>query len=116
MSLREGKEGIDIAETEYAWQLYTASSRNGATMRPDRMLVEAGAPDAPVEARGRDGRPRFTSPSLLRLARWTISGPDAGGLLLRRHQDRPDFIPGKALDGVSVSEAQENHAPEQKAA
>lgn len=115
MTLREGKDGIDIAEAEFAGQRFTASSRNGVSMKLARRLVEAGAPDAPVEARGRDGRMRFTSPSLHCLAGWTISEPDAGALYLRRYRDRPEFLGGEAQDGVSGAEAPE-HAPTEEAA
>lgn len=115
MTLHEGKDGLDIAEAEFASQRYTASSRNGVTRKLARALVEAGAPDCPVEARGTNGRLRYTAKSLHAFARWTITEPDAGRLQLQRYHERPDFLCGKTQDGASDG-GQREHAPAQKAA
>ena len=60
-----------------------------------RKLVAAGAPDAPCEARGGDGRLRICGPSLHRLAKLTVS-EERGYLRLRKWVDRSS---GDALDG-----------------
>jgi hypothetical protein len=93
-------EQRDLAEADYGGQHYRAVSRNGASMKLARMLVEAGAPDVPVEARGPDGHLRFTSPSLHRLARLTVHESDQDGPALIR---RGEF---------SEDEGRLDHAPE----
>lgn len=101
MILSEGKEGADICGAFFHGREFAATSRNGATMRLARQLVEAGAPDGPVEARGADGRLRFTSPSLHGLARWTIEEGDRG---IRQRRWKPSPMGGEApQDGVSGS-------------
>lgn len=103
MILAEGKGGLDNAVASFGGRTFTATSRTGATLKLARALVEAGAPDSPVEARGTDGRLRFTAPSLHRLARWTISDRDRGGLYLERYRNPAEFVRGQAQDGVSGS-------------
>lgn len=98
MTVREGRNGIDIAEADHAGENYTATSRNGATMKLARVLVEAGATDEPIEAWGSDGRLRFTSPSLHALARATIEEGERG-IRLRRWRGA-DMGGEAAQDGV----------------
>lgn len=100
MVIREGRDGLDIAEADHAGERFTASSRNGATLKLARALVAAGAPDEDVSVYGAEGKLRFTAPSLHGLAAWTIKERDAGGLRLERHQNRPDFLPGEAQHGA----------------
>lgn len=78
MVLAEGRAGLDNAVATFGGQTFTATSRNGATMKLARMLVEAGAPDEPVAVYGTEGNLRFTAPSLHGLAAWTIEESDRG--------------------------------------
>lgn len=99
--IREGRDGMDIAEADYADQRFTASSRNGATMKLARALVEAGAPNEDVSVYGADGRLRFTAPSLHGLARWTIEEGDRG---IRQRRWKPSPMGGEApQDGAEGS-------------
>lgn len=101
MTLREGRDGLDVAEAVHAGETFTATSRNGATMKLARALLEAGAPDGPIEARGTDGKLRFTSPSLHRLGRWTIEESDRG---IRQRRWKPSPMGGEAVqDGADGS-------------
>ncbi len=69
-------DGADTAEANYAGQHFQAVSRNGVTMALARQLVAAGVPDGPWQARGIDGRERFTGRSLHRLAGLTVHDGD----------------------------------------
>lgn len=51
----------------------TTSSRSCAARRLARMMVTAGEPDGTIEARGADGRLRYTVRSLVEFARWTLT-------------------------------------------
>ncbi|MCU4161275.1 hypothetical protein AiwAL_14375 [Acidiphilium sp. AL] len=110
MTIGEGNPGMDIAEAMFAGQSYTATSRNGATMKLARMLVADGCPDQPVEARGRDDGLRFTVPSLHRLARLTISEPDRGGIRAIPFRS-PDFVMRGAPDGSEASPGGAEYRP-----
>lgn len=101
MVIREGCDGMDIAEADHAGERFTATSRNGATMKLARALVGAGAPDEDVSVYGADGRLRFTAPSLHRLARWTIEEGDRG---IRQRRWKPSPMGGDAAqDGAEGS-------------
>ena len=105
MTIREGKDGMDVAEATFAAQSYTATSRNGATMKLARMLVADGCPDQPVEARFGDGRLRFTAPSLHRLVTLTIEEGDRG---IRYRRWKPSPMGG---DGGRTARTVRNKSP-----
>ena len=98
--------GADTAEANYAGQHFQAVSRNGVTMALARQLVAAGMPDVPWQARGIDGRVRFTVRSLHRLAGLTVHDGDR----LRICQWMPrEAVPverrGDVLDGFQAPAA-----------
>lgn len=76
MTTSSRSDGTDIAQTTHNGATLTATSRNGAAFKLARLLVDAGAPDEPVEARMLDGRLAWTSPSLHRMAKSTVSEGD----------------------------------------
>ena len=65
--------GRDHACAEYEGVGFEASSGSGACMAVAREMIFAQVPDQPWEAVGLDGRPRLRGPSLLGLARSTVS-------------------------------------------
>lgn len=100
-AISEAVAGADTASTIYAGRTFTASSRNGASMKLARLLVAAGCPDQPVEVRWPDGAPRFSARSLHRLAELTITEPDAGALRIVSHRECHFPRMRAALGGVS---------------
>ncbi len=64
------KTGADVAR---CGEHTARSSRASAAHDLARAIIGAGLPDAPIEARGEDGRLRYTVRSLAAFARWTIT-------------------------------------------
>lgn len=66
----EPHTGADLAT---GGGLTARSLKSCAARKLARALVEAGAPDSPLEARGLDGRLRYTAPSLYAFSRKTLA-------------------------------------------
>lgn len=79
-------DGADIAQITLDGRKHHAVSKNGATMKLARRLVEAGYSDGPWQAAFSDGRLRFHGSSLHKLARYTVREDDRGGLLLKQYR------------------------------
>ena len=78
MHIRACPDGSDAAEAEHAGQLYSATSRHGATMALARRLVAAGAADTAWQALDAGGAVRVYGASLHRLARLAVRDDDTG--------------------------------------
>lgn len=83
ITISQRTDGTDVAETSLNGETVSVASRHGAAMALARRLVAAGVADGPVEASGRDGALRWTSPSLHRLAEWAL-GDTERGIVRRR--------------------------------
>jgi len=89
MLVTQRSDGKDVASAVWEGRGFMAVSRNGATMKLARRLVEAGCPDGPWQACGAEGV-RFHGPSLHGLAKWTIWEGD-GPMRLARYVEKPRF-------------------------
>lgn len=79
-------DGADVAEIMIEGRPYQAISKNSATMKLARRLVEAGFADGPWQAVFPDGRSRFGGPSLHRLAKLAVRESDRSGLRLQQYR------------------------------
>lgn len=83
----KGSTPSDVAETTWNAVLYTAASGNAACCALARILVAAGCPDQPWEARSPTGQRSIHGDSTHALARTTVT---ADGRFVRWHP-RPDL-------------------------
>ncbi len=65
------------------------STRSCADRRLARMMLASGEVDGAIEARGVDGRLRYTVRSLAEFAKWTLTEKPRPSL--NRYVERPDF-------------------------
>ncbi|GBR03921.1 hypothetical protein [Acetobacter oeni] len=86
--MSQRSDGMDMA----TFGKFSASSRNGASCKLARALVDAGAPDAPVRLM-RGGRPVITCPSLRTLSEQTFT--EATG-----HPRMVKWVPHPMAEGV----------------
>jgi len=64
------KTGADLAR---CGEYHTRSARSSAARALARQLIAAGFDPGPFEARGEDGRLRYSGPSLLEFSKWTLA-------------------------------------------
>ena len=66
-------EGLRAGDTATCEDLTARSTRSCAARALARKMVAAGIPDGPIEARGKDGRLRYTVRSPHAFAKFTLS-------------------------------------------
>ncbi len=86
-AFRPGGAAFDIATTEAGGKIYEAASRNGATMRLARQMVQDGLPDGAWQVADDSGRVRYSGHSLYRLARLTVRETDKTGPKFVQHKE-----------------------------
>jgi len=74
----EPKTAADVAT---CGDVTARSSRSCAARKLARMLIDGGTPDQPIEARGVDGKLRYTVRSLVAFSKFTVRENPALGLM-----------------------------------
>lgn len=86
-AFRPGGAAFYIATAEADGKIYEADSRNGATMRLARQMVQDGLPDGAWQVTDKQGRVRYSGRSLYRLAKLTVTETDKEGPRFRQHRE-----------------------------
>lgn len=86
-AFRPGGAAFNIATAEAGGKTYEAKSRNGATMRLARQMVQDGLPDGAWQVVNEQGRVRYSGGSLYRLAKLTVHETDREGPRFGKYQE-----------------------------